>query len=62
MSNGLLEMTGGSEFFASASPNLRLGKAEDFAGLTVFLASRAASHINGAVITTDGGSLAKGHL
>ncbi|KAI5289368.1 hypothetical protein KEM54_003989 [Ascosphaera aggregata] len=62
MSNGLLSMEGTLEYVAAASPNLRLGKAEDFAGLTVFLASRAASHINGAVIALDGGSLCKGRL
>ncbi|KAI5290622.1 hypothetical protein KEM55_008538, partial [Ascosphaera atra] len=62
MSNGLLSLAGGAEFFASESPNLRLGKPEDFAGVTVFLASRAGSHINGAVITSDGGALIKGRL
>ncbi|KAI5305532.1 hypothetical protein KEM56_004155 [Ascosphaera pollenicola] len=62
MSNGLLSLSGGAELLASYSPNERLGKAEDFAGLTVFLASRAASHINGAVIPTDGGAVVKGRL
>ena len=60
MTNGLLEMGGGAESFSQFSPNGRLGGGEDIAGLVVFLSSRAASHISGAIITTDGGmSLAK---
>lgn len=63
MSNGLMELQGGVEVLAKQSPNGRLGRPEDIAGLVVFLASRAASHINGAVITTDGGSvLSRGRL
>lgn len=63
MSNGLMELQGGVEVLAKQSPNGRLGRPEDIAGLVVFLASRAASHINGAVITTDGGSvLSRGSL
>ncbi|KAI5293165.1 hypothetical protein KEM52_005781 [Ascosphaera acerosa] len=61
MSNGFLD-NGVGEYLASQSPNGRLGKPEDFAALAVFLASRAATHINGAVITTDGGALQKGKL
>merc|ERR1711939_786789 len=30
---------------------------EDIAGLVVFLSSRASSHINGAVVTVDGGEV-----
>jgi NAD(P)-dependent dehydrogenase (short-subunit alcohol dehydrogenase family) len=56
MSKWLIEINGMAEM-ASQSPNRRLGKAEDIAGLVVFLSSRAASHLNGAVITTDGGSV-----
>jgi 2-deoxy-D-gluconate 3-dehydrogenase len=37
----------------------RWGKAEDLAGITVFLASDAAEYITGAVIPVDGGYLAK---
>ncbi len=33
----------------------RLGKAEDIAGLTVFLAGPAADYITGQVFTVDGG-------
>lgn len=57
MASGLMELTGGTKALAEATPNQRLGKPEDIAGLVVFLSSRASSHLNGAVITTDGGSI-----
>jgi len=57
MASGLMELQGGQEALAAEVPNKRLGHPEDIAGLVVFLSSRASSHINGAVITTDGGSL-----
>ncbi len=57
MASGLLEQTGGAEAFAARNPSKRLGKPEDIAGLVVFLSSRASSHINGAVITVDGGEV-----
>jgi len=57
MASGLMELEGGQEALAAEVPNRRLGHPEDIAGLVVFLSSRASSHINGAVITTDGGSL-----
>ncbi|KAI9721781.1 MAG: hypothetical protein M1812_002116 [Candelaria pacifica] len=54
---------GGEEAMAAAVPNRRLGKPEDIAGTVVYLASRAAGHVNGAVITLDGGSvLSRGRL
>ncbi|KAL2430681.1 Rhamnolipids biosynthesis 3-oxoacyl-[acyl-carrier-protein] reductase [Exophiala dermatitidis] len=63
MAKGLMELEGGQATMAHESPNKRLGLAEDMAGLVVFLSSRASAHINGAVITTDGGYvLAKGRL
>ncbi|KAL1962390.1 hypothetical protein VTN77DRAFT_9729 [Rasamsonia byssochlamydoides] len=63
MANGLMELKGGIAALAKLSPNGRLGRPEDIAGLVVFLASRAASHVNGAVVPVDGGSvLAKGKL
>ena len=55
MTNGLLDMGGGAEEIAKGVPTGRLGKPEDIAGLVVFVSSRAASHLNGSVITTDGG-------
>ena len=58
-----MELQGGEEKLAQATPNQRLGRPEDFAGLVVFVASRAASHLNGTVIPTDGGAmLARGKL
>jgi NAD(P)-dependent dehydrogenase (short-subunit alcohol dehydrogenase family) len=57
MASGLMELQGGAAALAAEVPNKRLGQPEDIAGLVVFLSSRAAGHINGAVITTDGGSL-----
>jgi len=57
MASGLMELQGGQEALAAEVPNKRLGHPEDIPGLVVFLSSRASSHINGAVITTDGGSL-----
>lgn len=57
MASGLMELQGGQAALAAEVPNRRLGHPEDIAGLVVFLSSRASSHLNGAVITTDGGSL-----
>lgn len=62
MASGLLEKKGGLEKMEKLSPNQRLGKKEDIAGLVVFLASRAASHLNGAVVVTDGGSMLQSKL
>ncbi|PGH28251.1 hypothetical protein AJ80_00142 [Polytolypa hystricis UAMH7299] len=62
MADGLIEIQGGLEKIASFNPNLRLGEPEDVAGLVVFLASRAAGHINGATITSDGGAVLKGRM
>jgi len=39
------------------NPNGRVGKAEDIAGVVVFLASRAGSHINADTIVLDGGGM-----
>ncbi|KAI1047445.1 hypothetical protein LB505_014085 [Fusarium chuoi] len=57
MSNGLLEMSGGAEEIANSNPMRRLGKPEDIAGVVVYLASRAGSHVNGETIAIDGGAL-----
>ncbi|WEW54739.1 hypothetical protein PRK78_000164 [Emydomyces testavorans] len=62
MANELMRIQGGKEKVAETSPNKKLGEPEDIAGLVVFLSSRAASHINGACITTDGGAHLKGRM
>ena len=63
MANGLLDLSGGAEALAAKNPSLRLGKAEDIAGLVVFLSSRASSHVNGANVVVDGGEvLARGGM
>eukprot|EP01117_Protostelium_nocturnum_P012667 TRINITY_DN4666_c0_g1_i1.p1 TRINITY_DN4666_c0_g1~~TRINITY_DN4666_c0_g1_i1.p1 ORF type:complete len:285 (-),score=91.87 TRINITY_DN4666_c0_g1_i1:77-931(-) len=43
------------EVLKSSQPTGRLGTGEDIAGIALFLASRASSHITGAVIPVDGG-------
>ena len=57
MASGLMELSGGVKSLAEANPNKRLGKPEDIAGAVVYLCSRASSHLNGANITIDGGSV-----
>jgi NAD(P)-dependent dehydrogenase (short-subunit alcohol dehydrogenase family) len=43
---------------AKSNPSVRVGTAEDIAGLAIFLSSRAGSYTVGEVITCDGGSVA----
>ncbi|KAI1103071.1 NAD(P)-binding protein [Jackrogersella minutella] len=57
MANGLIALSGGAEKHAAFSPAKRLGRPEDIAGVVVYLASRAGSHVNGATIEIDGGAL-----
>jgi NAD(P)-dependent dehydrogenase (short-subunit alcohol dehydrogenase family) len=57
MSNGLLELAGGVDEIAKGNPMQRLGRPEDIAGAVVYLASRAGSHVNGAAVVIDGGSM-----
>lgn len=61
MANGLMEMSGGVEQIAQASPNGRLGSPEDIAGLVTFMATPASKHLNGAAIVTDGGAMLGRH-
>ena len=44
------------ELMESGQPLGRLGKTEDIAGITIFLASKASAHLTGVVIPIDGGS------
>ena len=39
-----------------ACPLQRIGKAEEMAGVTIYLASRAGAYTNGAIIPVDGGT------
>ena len=57
MASGLMELQGGVEVLAKESPNGRVGHPEDIAALVVFLAGQGSRHINGAVVTTDGGTM-----
>lgn len=43
------------EAIAAGAPLRRIGRDDDMAGIAVFLASRAGSYVNGAVIPVDGG-------
>ncbi|KAI9783138.1 MAG: hypothetical protein M1816_001589 [Peltula sp. TS41687] len=56
MANGLIGLLGGEEEVAGNSVNGRIGRAEDIAAAVVYLSSRAGSHVNGAVLTIDGGN------
>lgn len=57
MTSSTLAIPGFADRLNAGSPNGRIGRPDDIAGLVVFLSSRASSHINGAVIPVDGGSL-----
>jgi len=43
------------ESIAASAPLRRIGRDDDMAGIAIFLASRAGSYINGAIIPVDGG-------
>ncbi len=48
-----------SKAILSRIPAGRWGTPEDFAGVTVFLASKAADYVHGTIITVDGGWMAR---
>jgi len=56
----LLDETGRGREFLARTPAGRFGKVEELAGAAVFLASDAASFVNGEIIVVDGGFLASG--
>jgi NAD(P)-dependent dehydrogenase (short-subunit alcohol dehydrogenase family) len=56
----LLEETERGAEFLTRTPMKRFGKVEELAGAAVFLASDAASFVNGEILVVDGGFLASG--
>ena len=56
----LLDETARGREFLTRTPMKRFGKVEELAGAAVFLASDAASFVNGEVLAVDGGFLASG--
>jgi NAD(P)-dependent dehydrogenase (short-subunit alcohol dehydrogenase family) len=49
-------MTEMKDQIAAGNPMARIGVPADMAGVAIYLASRAGSYVNGAVIPVDGGS------
>jgi NAD(P)-dependent dehydrogenase (short-subunit alcohol dehydrogenase family) len=60
LNTALLEGTDRGREFLLRTPMKRFGKVEELAGAAVFLASDAASFVNGEVLAVDGGFLASG--
>jgi NAD(P)-dependent dehydrogenase (short-subunit alcohol dehydrogenase family) len=56
----LLDESERGQEFLLRTPMKRFGKVEELAGAAIFLASDAASFVNGEVLTVDGGFLASG--
>lgn len=56
----LLDETGRGREFLLRTPMKRFGQVEELAGAAVFLASDAASFVNGEILAVDGGFLASG--
>ena len=60
LNRALLEGTDRGQEFLARTPLKRFGRVEELAGAAVFLASDAASFVNGEVLVVDGGFLASG--
>jgi NAD(P)-dependent dehydrogenase (short-subunit alcohol dehydrogenase family) len=60
LNSTLLDGTARGKEFLLRTPLQRFGRVEELAGACVFLASEAASFINGEVLAVDGGFLASG--
>jgi NAD(P)-dependent dehydrogenase (short-subunit alcohol dehydrogenase family) len=60
LNQDLLDGTGRGQEFKLRTPLRRFGHVEELAGAAVFLASDAASYVNGEVLVVDGGFLASG--
>ena len=60
LNKALLEGTPRGREFLTRTPLKRFGRTEELAGAAVFLASEAASFVNGEVLVVDGGFLASG--
>lgn len=56
----LLDESGRGREFLTRTPMRRFGNVEELAGAAIFLASDAASFVNGEVLVVDGGLLASG--
>jgi NAD(P)-dependent dehydrogenase (short-subunit alcohol dehydrogenase family) len=60
LNEALLDGTARGQELLLRSPMKRFGRIEEVGGAAVFLASEAASFVNGQVVTVDGGFLASG--
>jgi NAD(P)-dependent dehydrogenase (short-subunit alcohol dehydrogenase family) len=60
LNTALLDGTGRGKEFLMRTPMQRFGRVEELSGACVFLASEAASFVNGEVLAVDGGFLASG--
>ena len=60
LNRSLLEGTARGQEFITRTPLKRFGRVEELVGAAVFLASEAASFVNGEVLAVDGGFLASG--
>jgi NAD(P)-dependent dehydrogenase (short-subunit alcohol dehydrogenase family) len=60
LNQALLEGTGRGQELLMRTPLGRFGRIEELAGAAVFLASQAASFVNGEILVVDGGFLASG--